>query len=109
MSPIYAIAAPAGTNSVLSLHDALPSFGTYQLTLAKTPGSFTVPSGDQGGAMTNGANHQGTIHLGSLDQSTVMAALGDSIALSMGEVSDTKGGFVPWIWLRAPNGAEIGR
>ena len=30
--------------------------GTYRLTLAQTPGSFVVPSGDDGGPMTNGAN-----------------------------------------------------
>ena len=58
------VTAPlTGTYTVLvasndSFNDAT---GSYRLTLAKAPGTFVVPAGDQGGAMTNGANHPGHI------------------------------------------------
>ena len=48
--------------------------GNYLLTLAKTPGTFIVPAGDEGGPMTNGANHPAVIHRGDLDQWTFTAA-----------------------------------
>src|SRR5437764_316145 len=40
----------------------------YLLTLAKGPGTFETSAGDEGGPMTNGATHAGTIYLGDLDQ-----------------------------------------
>jgi alpha/beta superfamily hydrolase len=81
--------------------------GTYQLTLAKSPGAFVVPAGDEGGPMTNGANHTGTIHLGDLDQWTFQANAGDAISLAIGEVTDNNN-FTPWIRLRSPDGAQLG-
>ncbi|NOT44078.1 MAG: hypothetical protein HOP14_05680, partial [Acidobacteria bacterium] len=81
--------------------------GTYRLTLAQTPGAFVVPAGDEGGALTNGQNHSGAIHLGDLDQWTFTANAGDAIALSIGEVSGDAV-FSPWLRLRAPNGSQLG-
>src|SRR5438309_892810 len=34
----------------------------YLLTLAKGPGAFATSSGDEGGDLTNGATHAGTIY-----------------------------------------------
>ncbi|HTV01453.1 MAG TPA: hypothetical protein VMF13_12970 [Luteitalea sp.] len=84
--------------------------GQYLLTLAKTSGTFVIPTGDEGGAMTNGANHSGTVHVGDLDQWTFTAAKGDAIALSLGEVTGagTDPEFRPWIRLRGPDGTELG-
>src|SRR2546430_12660239 len=42
--------------------------GSYLLTLAKGPGTFATSPGDEGGDLTNGATHAGTIYLGDLDQ-----------------------------------------
>ncbi|MCC7180517.1 MAG: cadherin-like domain-containing protein, partial [Acidobacteria bacterium] len=86
------------------------SIGDYRLTLAKTPGTFVVPDGDEGGAMVNGANHSGHIHLGDLDQWSFTAAQGDAITVSIGEVFPTEldPGFNPWIRLRSPTGADLG-
>ena len=83
--------------------------GAYLLTLAKTPGTFVVPSGDEGGPLTNGDNHPGRIHLGDLDQWTFTAAQGDAITLSIGEVFEGQvdPGLVPWIRLRSPTGALL--
>src|SRR5438445_11470624 len=41
--------------------------GAYRLYFAQFPGAFVVPSGDEGGALTNGGNYDGTIQLGDLD------------------------------------------
>src|SRR2546430_129983 len=35
--------------------------GSYLLTLAKGPGAFDTSAGDEGGDLTNGATHAGTI------------------------------------------------
>jgi hypothetical protein len=80
--------------------------GSYVLTLAKTPGAFTVSPGDEGGPMTNGANHAGVINLGDLDLWTFTATQGDSISLSMGVVGSPR--LRPFIRLRDPNGVQVG-
>jgi hypothetical protein len=81
--------------------------GTYLLTLVHTPGAFAVPAGDEGGGLTNGANHTGTLHLGDLDPWSFTAAAGDSIVVNIGETG-TNSAMVPWIRLLAPNGDLIG-
>jgi hypothetical protein len=80
--------------------------GSYLLTLAKTPGTFIVPAGDEGGPMTNGTSHPGAIHLGDLDQWTFTATQGHALSLSMGLVGSPT--LRPFLRLRDPNGVEIG-
>jgi hypothetical protein len=103
---VGATATQSGTYTVVIADFSGPATGSYLLTLAKTPGSFVVPSGDEGGPMTNGANHAGAIHLGDIDQWTFTATLGDAIFINIGEVAPL-GNFRPWIGLRAPNGATV--
>jgi uncharacterized repeat protein (TIGR01451 family) len=80
---------------------------TYQITLALVPGATpTVSPGDQGGALTNGANHSGVLHVGDLDQWTFDAAAGGSIVVSAGEVGGDSAVW-PWIRLYAPNGTLL--
>ena len=81
----------------------------YILTLSKTNATLTVPNDDQGGPMTNGANHTGSIYVGDLDTWTFTATLGDYIALSIGETlqSEIDPLFVPWIRLIGPTGVLI--
>jgi hypothetical protein len=80
--------------------------GSYLLTLAKVPGTFIVPEGDEGGPMVNGASHPGYIHRGDQDQWTFVATAGESASISIGEVGgDTT--FAPWIRLFGPNGAYL--
>ena len=83
--------------------------GAYLLTMARTPGAFVVPPGDEGGALANGDNHPGRIHLGDLDQWTFTAAQGDAITLAIGEVFEgpVDPGLVPWIRLRSPTGVLL--
>jgi hypothetical protein len=83
--------------------------GDYILTMVKTNATLTVPNGDEGGPMTNGANHAGVIGVGDLDGWTFTAAKDDYIVLSIGEVlqSEIDPLFVPWIRLLGPNGDFI--
>jgi hypothetical protein len=99
LSGIYTVRVSTSDNG----NDAT---GSYQLTLAQTPGAFVVPAGDEGGPLINGENHAGRIHLGDLDQWTFVAAQGDAISLSIGEVfeGEVDPGLVPWIRLRSPTG-----
>jgi trimeric autotransporter adhesin len=102
-----------GTYTVLISDSAInrePSHaGNYILTMVKTNAALTVPNGDEGGPMTNGANHAGVVTVGDLDGWTFTAAQGDFIALSIGEVleSEIDPLFVPWIRLLGPNGDLI--
>jgi FG-GAP-like repeat len=84
--------------------------GNYVLRLVKTPGAVVVTDGDQGGPLTNGANHPGVITVGDVDPWTFQAAQNDAILLKIGEVitGEVDPGFVPWIRLFGPDGAQLG-
>ena len=103
----------SGTYTVVVADSAIgrePSHtDSYILTMVKTNATLTVLNGDQGGPMTNGANHAGTIYVGDMDGWTFTAAQGDYIALSIGEVltSEVDPLFNPWIRLIGPTGALI--
>ena len=77
--------------------------GTYRLTLAKSPGTVFVAPGDEGGPMTNGVMHLGTVLTGDLDVWTFSANSGDSLVARIGKITDTNT-FTPWIRLYGPNG-----
>ncbi|MBI3853883.1 MAG: hypothetical protein HY298_26965, partial [Verrucomicrobia bacterium] len=81
--------------------------GTYRLTLAKSPGAVFVAPGDEGGPMTNGVMHTGTIDVGDLDVWTFTANSGDAIIVRMGEITDTSANFTPWVRLFGPNGTLL--
>src|SRR5207237_906734 len=74
----------------------------------KTPGPYSISAGDQGGPLTNGANHSGVIHVGDVDPWTIDVTAGQSLDFSVGEVAgQTDPGFNPWIRVFAPNGAFV--
>lgn len=102
-------ATQTGTYSVVvSTNDAgNDATGNYVLTLAKGPGTVVISPGDEGGAMTDGANHTGHISVGDIDEWQFTANSGDAILLALGETSGTST-FTPWIRLVAPNGQLIG-
>lgn len=81
--------------------------GDYRLVLALSSSTPTVPAGDEGGPMTNGATQTGAIPTGDLDQWQFTAAVGDGIVVAIGEVSGDVN-FTPWIRVFAPNGALVG-
>src|SRR5205809_593199 len=82
--------------------------GSYLLTLARLKSRFAYSACDDGGVLTNGATHAGTIYLGDLDQWSFTATQGDYITLSMGEVAPATAGFQPWIRLVSSTGVLLG-
>jgi hypothetical protein len=69
-------------------------------------GALTISTGDEGGALTNGGNHTGTIALGDLDPWTLTAVAGETIVVNIGETGPNSA-FVPWIRLYSPTGALL--
>ena len=112
ISQINATAPTTGTYTVVvgsgTFNNIYTGTGTYRLTLANAPGPMTVSGDDQGGAMTNGANHTGSIPLGDLDMWTFQANAGDAITIGIGETKQDTANFFPWIRLRSPTGAQLG-
>jgi len=84
------------------------SYGTgdYQLSYIKLPASFIVTPGDDGGTLTNGLKHTGSIGVGDLDIWSFAATNGDRLVLRMGQVSAV-GYFNTWMRIYGPNGALI--
>ena len=98
-------APESGTYSV-SLSDgsaAGTQTASYVARLAQAPEAFVVPAGDEGGPLTNGQNHTGTIELGDMDMWSFTAAVGEQIALTMAE-EDPLTGFQPWMRVVSPSG-----
>jgi len=106
-----ATAPLTGTYTVLVSSFTANAVGDYVLRLAKVPGAYTVPSGDQGGAMTNGANHLGRVEVADLDVWSFTANQGDALILTLGEVPVGPGepdpGFWPWLRVYDPTGDAL--
>src|SRR6185503_19504875 len=86
--------------------NAYAGSGGYRLTLAKTGSPVVISSGDEGGPMTNGITHTGTIDLGDIDVWIFSANAGDSIFVAMGE-SVAGSALTPGLWLYGPSGALL--
>jgi hypothetical protein len=99
-------ASLSGTYSVFISSFDSGQTGTYRLRFIKVPGTLTVPSGDEGGALTNGGNHDGATELGDEDAWTFHVNAGESVVLRCGEMSGTTY-YYPWIRVYGPNGAFI--
>ncbi len=95
-------ATNSGTFTALVRSYSSGGTGTYVLHLAQFPEPFIVPASDEGGPMTNGGNHAGTISLGDLDLWSFTANAGDNIVLRLGTT-----GFDGDLNLYGPNGALL--
>jgi len=104
---IAVTATNTGTFTVIVDDAGSVATGTYRLTLARSPGAVFVAPGDEGGPMTNGVMHTGTIDTGDLDVWTFSANSGDAIVVRVGETTDTSGNFTPWVRLYSPNGTLL--
>ncbi|MCC6992188.1 MAG: cadherin-like domain-containing protein [Acidobacteria bacterium] len=105
------MAAQTGIYTAVVLAQPSAIFGTtgdYRVTLARAPGAFTVPSGDDGGPLTNGVTHLGRIDQGDIDMWSFTATQGDSVQLKLGEVPVASGTpdpmFRPWMRVVGPAG-----
>jgi hypothetical protein len=98
-----------GTYSVLvaSADAGVDGSGSYRLTLVRTGDAVSVSAGDEGGSLGNGTMHTGEIVPGDLDVWTFTAAVGDRVAVHIGEIADNNY-FRPWIRVWAPGGQSLG-
>ena len=80
--------------------------GTYRLTLVKTGDPIMITPGDEGGPMTNGFAHTGSLPVGDLDAWTFTASAGDAVVIKVGQITDTNS-FDPWVRLYGPDGKLI--
>lgn len=80
--------------------------GAYQLQFAKSPGTFVVPPGDEGGPLTNGGNHDGTTTMGDEDMWSFNGNAGDTVVLRAGKTSGAAS-FAPYIRLYGTNGVLL--
>ncbi|MCG8311730.1 MAG: thrombospondin type 3 repeat-containing protein [Pseudomonadales bacterium] len=72
--------------------------GTYNLYYTNVGQDFVVPTGDEGGPLTNGGVHGGEIELGDMDTWRFTADALDTVHIQLGEVVDG-GGFDPRLML----------
>ena len=107
--PIEAVAPVTGVYTVLvATNDSgQDATGTYRLEFVRTPGPYTLSAGDDGGALTNGAVHNGTIVRGDVDAWTISAVAGQHIAVIVNQTSELSD-FTPWIRVWSPAGGTIG-
>ncbi|MBE0542658.1 MAG: putative Ig domain-containing protein [Verrucomicrobia bacterium] len=82
-------------------------FGSYRISMARIPGSFTVSPGDEGGPMANGATYQGANDLGDFDVWTFAAGSGETVLVRAGRVSGNSSFYIPWVRLYGPDGALL--
>ncbi|MHC1767999.1 MAG: hypothetical protein AB9869_27635 [Verrucomicrobiia bacterium] len=80
---------PAATNAFTAVVDAsLPEeTGGYRLFYLKLPRPAETPPADDGGALTNGNNHDGTTAVGDLDVWTLQANAGDRVTFELSQLS----------------------
>jgi hypothetical protein len=96
-------ATNTGTYTVVTSSFIGDGTGNYFLTLAKAPGAISVSPGDEGGPLTNGWQHTGSLIGGDLDVWSFSANAGNSVVLRMGATN-----YNPWIRLYNPNGTLVG-
>jgi hypothetical protein len=103
------VAPLTGTYLVLvaSFDSGFDGTGRYRLNFARTPGPITVSPADQGGPLTNGRAHAGTILGGDIDVWTLTAVAGQRITVQIREVTDSND-FRPWIRVWTPAGGSLG-
>lgn len=92
---------------VVSRYDSSDATGHYSLTMVRSPATFVVPTGDQGGSMTDGQSYSGTIFRGDLDPWSFTANKGDDITVSISE-SGTDSAYFPMIEVVGPDGTNYG-
>lgn len=102
-----AIATNAGTFTII-IDDlyGTSATGTYQIVLAKTGDPVVVAPGDDGGPMTNGVMHVGTITYGDLDLWTFDAVSNQTVIIRMGAINSTNT-FLPQLRIFDPSGAYL--
>ncbi|HEY1293367.1 MAG TPA: pre-peptidase C-terminal domain-containing protein [Chloroflexota bacterium] len=100
-------AAQTGTYTArVSRYYANDAGGQYVVTLAQAPEAFTVPSGDEGGPMSNGGTYTGSLARGDVDVWSFTASKGNAITLTASEVG-TNTSFWPYLQVYGPSGTHM--
>lgn len=97
--------APAvgGYTVVVGTADAgYDGLGDYRINLAKVPGAFIVPAGDEGGALQTSTTHTGTITLRDVDSWTFGAVQNERFVIVMTETGTPSTEFGPYIRVFGP-------
>jgi choice-of-anchor C domain-containing protein len=80
--------------------------GTYRLRLAKAPGSYIVPPGDEGGLLLTGSTNDSVTELADEDLWTLTAFKNVPLSLTCQELTGTVS-YAPWIRLYGVNGVLL--
>jgi hypothetical protein len=102
------IAPTTGTYTILvsTADSGNDETGSYVLTAIHLAGTPDVSLGDEGGPLTNGGVHDGTILLGDLDAWTFVAIAGQAVTATIAETGANTP-FVPWIRVYGPSGTLV--
>lgn len=76
--------------------------GNFTVSLARIPAPYEIAPQDEGGPLTNGSAHAGSIAVGDLDVWSFAASQGDRLVLRIGAT-----GFRPNLTLFSPSGAQL--
>ncbi|MBX3743862.1 MAG: putative Ig domain-containing protein [Verrucomicrobiae bacterium] len=99
---LFAVTTNAGPHTVVVSAYYAGAGGDYDLTFFQAPGEIVTSEGDEGGPLTNGMIHAGTLPLGDIDTWTFFATPGDS-----NNVAVTTTGFGPWLRLFDAQGRMV--
>ena len=80
--------------------------GSYRITLGKA-GALSVSPGDEGGLMTNGGNHAGSIYPGDMDVWSFSLSAGSILQVTLAKIGGTNVPFIPWMRIIGPDGRII--
>jgi hypothetical protein len=103
-----------GVYTVLVAHSifagAQAGDGAYRLTMARTPGPYTISPTDEGGPIAMNSPRTGLIQVGDLDAYSFNATINDNLVVTIGENlgAGVDPVFTPRIRLRGPDGAPVG-
>jgi len=77
--------------------------GAYRIKLGQTDTPIVLAANDEGGTLTNGWNHTGTIDVGDMDVWSFQALSNETIVVRMGELV-ANSTLTPYLRLFGPNG-----
>jgi hypothetical protein len=97
-------APQTGTYSAVVRHAGDNFLGPYGLTMFRAPATQTVDA--DSGPITSGQRVTGTIEFGDIDVFTFSGAIGESLAVALGDLTGTA--FFPLLQVYGPNGLLLG-
>jgi len=103
---INTVADQGGLYTVVVSSHFLDAEGSYRLHHLKVPGAFTVPGGDEGGALSRDNGRDGAIAPADMDVWTFEADQGNSLTVSVLELTGVDS-FSPRLQIYDPSGLLV--